>query len=50
MNKYLVFRFVSNVMTRYKYGITIGSAMFAIVLWLPFLDRDALFRADGGGA
>ena len=32
MNKYLEFGFVSNVMTRYKYGITIGSAMFAIVL------------------
>ena len=32
MNKHLVFRFVSNAMTRYRYGITIGSAMAAIVL------------------
>ena len=32
MNKYLEFRFVSNVMTRNKYGLTIGSAMVAIVL------------------
>src|ERR1700722_7359308 len=32
MNKYLEFRFVSNVMTRHKYGTTIGSAMVAIVL------------------
>ena len=32
MNKYLEFGFVSNVMTRHKYGTTIGSAMVAIVL------------------
>ena len=32
MNKHLVFRFVSNATTRCNYGITIGSAMVAIVL------------------